>query len=154
MCRILFGDYIDDAAHGVRSVKRRHGAANDFDPFDGICRWQEALFEAGVTIGTGITGALAFSINQQQCIGTGKTANEDVFLSGRTCHRNALNILQSVGQVAVGPFSSSSPETTVMLAGASVIFCSKPVAVTTIWLSLTAPSAVVSMPASVAGAFF
>ncbi|ERL99686.1 hypothetical protein Q644_09530 [Brucella intermedia 229E] len=90
--RHLFGDHVDNTAHGVRSVKRGHRAANDFDPFNGVRRWQEALFETGIAVGAGVAGALPFAVYQKQRVRAGKTANEDVLFSRGTGYSYALHI--------------------------------------------------------------
>lgn len=69
----LAGDDVDDAAHGIGTVKRGHRAAHDLDAFDRRNRRHETLFEAGITIGTGIARALPLTVNP-----------------GSTCKRRAI----------------------------------------------------------------
>ncbi len=97
----FLGDNVDNAAHGVRTVKRGHRTANDFDALDSV-RWrQEALLKTGIAVGAGVTSTLAFAVHEKQRIGAGKAANENVTFRCRSSNRNALNIFQRIGEIAI-----------------------------------------------------
>jgi hypothetical protein len=90
--RHFLGDDVDDAAHGIGSIERRHRSAHHLDALDGLQRRNVGLLEAGIAIGPCIARALALAVHQDQGVGTGQAANEDVLLAGGTGNGDALDI--------------------------------------------------------------
>lgn len=97
----LARDDIDDTAHRIGTVERRHRATHHLDPLDGGHRRQEALLETGIAIGARLARVLPLSIHQDQRVCARQTADGNVFPPRRPRHRHTLHMAKRVGQVAV-----------------------------------------------------
>ena len=100
----LARDDVDHAAHGVRAVQGRHGAADDFDALDGGQRRHEARLRAAEAVRRDVAGrVLAPSVDQHQGVVAGHAADADVHaarLVARRAHVDAFHAFQRLRQVA------------------------------------------------------
>lgn len=65
--RAVFGDDVDDAEHRVGAVKRRAGAANDFDAVHGLHGDDEILVDVGLIVNH-VAGGPAVHQHQDACV--------------------------------------------------------------------------------------
>src|SRR5690606_30553962 len=97
-------DDVNDAAHGVGTIKGGHGAANDFDALNGGDRRHEAVRGGPEAVRGGVTGhILATAVDQDQCVIAGHAAEADAQaagLAGATVYVNAFDTRKRFAEVA------------------------------------------------------
>ena len=100
--RHLARDDVDHAAHGVRAVQRRHGAAHHFNALDGRQRRRPAAFDARrIRIGAGFARVLTLAVDQDQRVLRSHAAQADVLAVAAARDDDARHFHQRVVQVAV-----------------------------------------------------